>query len=513
MKEKIYITTPIFYVNDLPHIGHAYTSIICDVIARYYKLKNFDVKFLTGTDEHGQKVELAAKRKKISPKVFVDSVSKNFFTLGRDLNITNTDFIRTTEERHKNSVISFWNQLVEKDQIYISNYEGWYSIKDESFYQEKELIKKNEKYFTPDGGDVEWIKEESYFFKLSEWQEKLLNLYDKNPDFIKPKSRRNEVISFVKGGLKDLSISRTSFKWGINVPDVKSEKNHIIYVWIDALTNYLTSLGFPNIDQESKLFWNNSYHVIGKDILKFHAIYWPAMLMAINFDVPKGIYAHGWWTNEGKKISKSLKNTIYPNDLIDKFGLDKFKYFLLREVSMGEDGDFSEKAFIQRTNSDLSNSFGNLVQRTLKFSNKNFENKFPISLNEEFKSHKILCRGYDLFFEIEKKIKLFEYHKALEIIWNFIDSLNQFIDEMEPWNEIKKNKEKAAITLSILIESIRIVAILTQPFIPDSSVKILNILNINENERSFEFLSFKNSIKKNHSINDIEPIFPRFNSE
>ena len=510
MTKKIYFTTPIFYVNDLPHIGHAYTSIICDTISRFYRLKGFDVKFLTGTDEHGQKVELAAKSKNIDVQKFVDEVSKNFIDLGKKLKISNTDFIRTTEERHKNSVQFFWNELKKRNQIYMDYYEGWYSVKDESFYQEKELIKIGDKFQTPDGGNVEWIKEESFFFKLSKWEKNLLKLYEKFPNFIMPQTRKNEVISFVKKGLKDLSISRTSFKWGIKVPE-ENNKKHVIYVWIDALTNYLTSLGYPNLNSESKIFWKNSYHIIGKDILKFHAIYWPAMLMSLDLPLPKQIHAHGWWTNEGKKISKSLKNTINPNDLIKKYGLDQFKYFLLREVPFGEDGDFSERSFVQRTNSDLSNNFGNLIQRVIKFSNKNFDSKFPGEIKIDMMDFEIIEFGYSLNKQIESKMVSFEFSKALELIWGFISRLNQYIDKMEPWKKIKTDKKKTATALSIVIECIRVIAILTQPFIPDSSKKILDMLNIDSDKRTFEFLNIKNSIKKNSIINQTEQIFPRHN--
>ncbi|MAI84981.1 MAG: methionine--tRNA ligase [Rickettsiales bacterium] len=506
---KIYITTPIFYVNDKPHIGHAYTSIICDVLSRFYRLDNFEVKFLTGTDEHGQKIEKAAKDCSMHPNDFVDKISKNFLKLTKTLNLSNNDFIRTTEVRHKKAVISLWNKLLKNKYIYLGKYEGWYSVKDESFYQEKELKKVNNKFFTPDGGKVEWIKEESYFFKLSEFEKKLLKHYQDNGDFIRPVSRKNEVVSFVKKGLKDLSISRNSFQWGINVPN---SKEHIIYVWIDALTNYLTSLEYPNEKKKFLSFWNNSIHVIGKDILKFHAIYWPAILMAADLKIPKQIFAHGWWTNEGEKISKSFGNTIDPVYLIDRFGLDQLRYYLLREVPLGNDGDFSEKSFILRTNSDLSNSLGNLLQRTLKFSNKHFDGKFPCNIesnNKEFLD--ILNNGYQLSNSLKVNIKNFEIHKALEKIWKFINKLNKFIDDMEPWNKIKNQKEQTAKVMAILIESIRIIGIVLQPFLPNSSQKILDILNVNPKERTFKYLNKKNSLVKNSKINDPEQLFPRIN--
>ena len=306
---NFYITTPIYYVNDRPHIGHAYTSIACDILARYYKLKNFNVYFLSGTDEHGQKVEKASTESKMDTQDFVDKMSVSFRELIPFLGCEINDFIRTTENRHKKAAQALWNKLKENNQIYLSNYEGWYSIRDEAFYLESELIKKGDSFFTQSGDPVEWIKEESYFFKLSSWENKLLEYYKNNPNSIAPKSRYNEVISFIKGGLKDLSISRTTFKWGVKVPN---NENHVMYVWIDALCNYLTSIGYPDLNSKTfKDFWPG-FHMVGKDILRFHAVYWPAFLMAAEIEPPKRIFAHGWWTNEGKKISKSVGNVINP---------------------------------------------------------------------------------------------------------------------------------------------------------------------------------------------------------
>ena len=335
--------------------------------------------------------------------------------------------------RHKKTVEIVWNRLVERKQIYLGKYEGWYSIKDEAFYQEKELNKVDGDFQTHDGTKVEWLKEESYFFKLSNWQNKLLEFYDKNIDFIKPTSRRNEVISFVKNGLRDLSVSRTSFNWGIKVPNHSS---HVIYVWIDALANYLSAIKYPE-SFENENYWKNSIHIIGKDILKFHAIYWPAILMAADLTPPKQIFAHGWWTNEGKKISKSLNNSIDPLQLIDKYGLDQLRYFLLREVTLGQDGDFSEKSFIKRVNSDLANNLGNLIQRTLKLLEKHFDNKIPLKISE-LKNVEVLLDTYKLVTLVKPKIENFEYNKALESIFNQIDQLNQFIDNEKPWESIKK---------------------------------------------------------------------------
>ena len=504
--KKIYITTPIFYVNDLPHIGHSYTSIICDTLARFYRLNNFDVLFTTGTDEHGLKVEKAAKKNGMSPNSFVDKVSQNFRDLLKKIDSTNSDFIRTTENRHEIACKKFWNILCENNQVYLSKYKGWYSIKDESFYQEKELVKKNDSFFTTDNEKVEWIEEESFFFKLSEWESSLLDYYEKYPEFIQPKSRRNEVISFVKSGLKDLSISRTSFKWGIKVEDNSS---HIMYVWIDALVNYLTSLGYPDL-QEKKNYWNECIHIIGKDILKFHAVYWPALLMAAHLPLPKKIFAHGWWTNEGKKISKSLGNTIDPNKIIDKFGLDQFRYFLLREVTLGQDGDFSENALKNRINSDLSNNLGNLVQRTIKFLFKNFEGVLPFQLELSLSDNYPLKDAYLLFPKVEKRIINLELSKGIDEIFVFISNLNKFMDESEPWNMIKNDRVLTGKVLTELIESFRVIGIILQPFLPIASQLLLDTLNIDNRLRTFEFLNSKYVLNKGHKLNEPKVLFPRF---
>ncbi len=504
---NFYITTPIFYVNDLPHIGHAYTTLICDTFAKYFSLNGANVLFTTGTDEHGLKVEKAAKKSEKSPINFVNEVSENFKKLTLKLDVSNTDFIRTTEERHKKSATFFWEKLCSNNQIYMSTYEGWYSVKDESFYQEKELKKDGETYKTEDGSAVEWIKEESFFFKLSEWQDNLLEFYNKNPEFIKPKSRMNEVKSFVESGLKDLSVSRTSFKWGIKIPN---SSNHIMYVWIDALTNYLTSIGYPNIKEKESEYWKNCIHIIGKDILKFHAVYWPAMLMAIKHPLPKTIFAHGWWTNEGKKISKSMGNTIDPNEMIDKYGLDQFRYFLLREVPLGNDGDFSLNALVARINSDLSNNLGNLIQRVIKFLNKNFNNEIPISLKEEVKENKHITKGYELKKSIDIKMNEFQVSKCLEDIFLYIDELNKFMDDSEPWSTFKTKPEKAGKDLTILVECFRIIGIILQPFIPKAAKEILDMLNIESSQRYFSNLSNEFSIDKNHIINNPEQLFPRY---
>jgi len=351
-----YITTPIYYVNDVPHIGHAYTTLACDVLARFMRLDGREVKFLTGTDEHGQKNETAAAKAGMDPQAFVDKVSRNFRKLVKDMNYSNDDFIRTTEERHKRSCQALWRRLVENDQIYLDSYAGWYAVRDEAYYGEDELtVSPDGKKLAPSGAEVEWVEEPSYFFRLSEWQDRLLELYDKHPDFIAPETRRNEMISFVKGGLRDLSVSRTTFNWGVPVPD---DPNHVMYVWIDALTNYITAAGYPDVEsKEFKKFWPADLHMVGKDILRFHTVYWPAFLMGAGIDPPKRVFGHGWLLNRGEKMSKSVGNVLRAEDLVARYGLDQVRYYLLREVPFGSDGYVSHETMVGRINSDLANDF------------------------------------------------------------------------------------------------------------------------------------------------------------
>ncbi|HEX6141244.1 MAG TPA: methionine--tRNA ligase, partial [Geminicoccaceae bacterium] len=369
--DAFYVTTPIYYVNDSPHIGHAYTTLACDTLARFARLEGRRTKLLTGTDEHGQKVEKAAAAAGLAPQTFTDQVSERFRELARRMDVSNDDFIRTSEPRHLRAVQALWQTLRERDQIYLDSYSGWYSVRDETYFSESELVDGR----APTGAPVEWVEEPSYFFRLSAWQEPLLRLYEECRGFILPGTRRNEVISFVRGGLQDLSVSRTSFSWGIPVPD---DPKHVIYVWLDALTNYLSVLGYPDREAEDlRTFWPADVHVVGKDILRFHAVYWPAFLMAAGIEPPRRVFAHGWWTNEGQKISKSLGNVIDPLELIDTYGLDQTRYFLLREVPFGNDGDFSHAAMINRMNRDLANDYGNLVQRVLAMVQRYLDGRAP----------------------------------------------------------------------------------------------------------------------------------------
>ena len=513
MNSPFYITTPIYYVNDRPHIGHAYTSIACDVLARFMRLSGRKVHFLTGTDEHGQKVEKSAVTAGVDPKSFTDKVSQQFRDLAGQLNISNDDFIRTTEPRHIKSAQEVWKRMQERGHIYLGSYAGWYAVRDEAYYQESELV--NGK--APTGADVEWVEEPSYFFDLSKWQQPLLDFYEKNPDFILPASRRNEVLSFVKGGLKDLSISRTTFKWGIPVP---GDEKHVMYVWLDALVNYMSALGFPN--EKSMLykdFWPASLHMVGKDILRFHTVYWPAFLMAADLPVPQRVFAHGWWTNEGQKISKSLGNVIDPLDLIEQYGLDQIRYFLMREVPFGQDGDFSRERTKIVINSDLANNIGNLAQRTLAMIQKNCDGRVPEfagvdkdALDLEFldKIHVTLpetpAQMQDAYYRCE-------FGGILTSILEVATRANSYIDTRAPWALKKTNEKLMHATLYHLVEGVRCIAIMLQPFMPGASANMLQLVGYSEETAragvSFDELKPEFALKPGAMLPIPAPIFPR----
>lgn len=498
MTQHFYITTPIYYVNDKPHIGHAYTSLACDVMARYKRLQGYEVKFLTGTDEHGQKVEKSAMRKGIEPQAFTDQVSQSFRDLTKAMHFSNDDFIRTTEERHKKGAAALWQRLMGNGHIYLDQYAGWYSVRDEAFFQESELIDGK----APSGAEVEWVEEPSYFFDLSKWQEKLLQYYQDNPDFIAPKSRRNEVISFVEGGLKDLSVSRASFSWGVPVP---GDDKHVMYVWLDALTNYLSALGFPEESAEYQQFWPADLHVVGKDILRFHAVYWPAFLMAADLPLPKRIMAHGWWTNEGQKISKSIGNVIDPLDLIEQYGLDQTRFFLMHEVPFGNDGNFSQESMTQTVNSILANNIGNLSQRVLSMIQKNCDGNVPEAAIQEEDLALLDISG--LLEEIEHAMQTQAFCHALKRLVAFASDANTYIDHQAPWTLKKTDPARMATVLYTLAEAIRKLAILLQPFMPDAAEKLLDQLAVSAQER--DFAALENSLVAGTALPKPEPIFPR----
>lgn len=502
--KKYYITTPIYYVNDIPHIGHAYTTLACDVMARFKRLDGYDVKFLTGTDEHGQKVAKAAEAAGSDPQDFVDRVSQNFRDLIGVMNFSSDDFIRTTEPRHKQAVQHIWAKMIESGAIYLGGYSGWYAMRDEAFYAESELV--NGK--APTGAEVEWVTEPSYFFNLSKWQEPLLQFYQDNPDFIAPESRRNEVLRFVEGGLLDLSISRTSFNWGIQVPN---DPKHVIYVWIDALTNYITAIGYPNEDQAFKEFWQESVHVVGKDILRFHAVYWPAMLMAAGLQPPKRLFAHGWWTNSGEKISKSLGNAIDPVQLVATYGVDQLRYFLMREVPFGNDGDYSDAALIGRLNSDLANSYGNLAQRVLSFINKTCGGVVPAAGELLPEDRVLLLRCAEVMPQLRQHIDSQGIHRYCEAVWQIIFDANKYIDEQKPWSLKATDPARMQTILYVLADVIRQIALLTQPLMPESSSKILDMLAVPDSGRQFECL--EQALQSGVALPTPAAVFPRWENK
>lgn len=502
-----YITTPIYYVNDSPHIGHAYTTLACDVMARFKRLDGFEVKFLTGTDEHGQKVEKSAEKAGVDPQTFSDRVSQHFRDLARTLNFTNDEFIRTTEPRHIEACQALWRELVRREQIYLGAYSGWYSVRDEAFFSEDELSRDvNGNRVAPTGAPVEWVEEPSYFFRLSAWQQPLLDFYEKHPDFIAPPSRRNEVLSFVRGGLQDLSVSRTSFSWGVPVPD---DPRHIMYVWLDALTNYITAAGYPHIDgTDYTRYWPASLHMVGKDILRFHTVYWPAFLLAAELAPPERVFAHGWWTNEGQKISKSLGNVIDPLSLVERYGLDQVRYFLLREVPFGNDGDFSHRAMINRMNGELANDLGNLAQRVLSMIAKNCGACVPQPGAFTEDDTILLENGRGLLDRTRIAIDQQLFHEMLENIWQVIRAANGYVDRQAPWALRKTDPARMASVLYVLAETVRRIALLLQPVMPDSMARMLDQLAVPGSERSFDGLD--RVLQPGTALPKPEGIFPRY---
>ena len=435
-KNNYYITTPIYYPSGNPHMGHAYSSILADVFARFKRNDRFNVFFLTGTDEHGLKIQKAAEKNNLDPKTYCDKISKNFSNLTNILNLSNDDFIRTTENRHHKSVNELWDRLIKSGDIYLSYYKGWYSVSDEAYYNEEEIIEKNgKKYSTFSGSLVEWVQEESYFFKLSAWQDKLLDFYTENPKFILPNSRRNEVINFVKSGLKDLSVSRTSFTWGIKVPN---NKKHVIYVWLDALTNYLSALNFPDVGNKLfTSFWPASLHVIGKDILRFHSIYWPAFLLAAKITPPNRVFSHGWILSGEEKMSKSKGNILDPIEIIKKYGIDETRYYLMKEVSHGSDGNISLKNLESCINSDLANNYGNLCQRIFSFIKNNCESKVEKTSKPTNADNELIRKTLNLTNELRNFIDNQNLNNYIKSVVNISFLTNKYINDEEPW-KLKK---------------------------------------------------------------------------
>ena len=488
--KRYYITTPIYYVNDKPHIGHAYTTLACDISARFKRLDGFDVFFLTGTDEHGQKIENSAKNMKVDPRRFTNMFSQVFRNLLVTMQFSNDDFIRTSENRHKKACRALWQRLKENGQIYLGMYAGWYAVRDEAYYTSEEIVEVDGVKVAPTGAEVQWVEESSYFFSLSKWQEKLLQFYEENEDFIAPKSRLNEVKSFVASGLRDLSISRTTFSWGIPVDDDRSPigEKHVMYVWLDALANYLTAVGYPNVESATfQKYWQPNLHMVGKDILRFHAVYWPAFLMAADLPLPKRIFSHGWWTNDGKKISKSVGNVIDPVQLVEKYGINRVRYFLMREVPFGGDGDFSDVAIVRRTNADLANDLGNFCQRCLSMIAKNCDFVVP-KANLTVVDRALLDYSEEVLVNMRSHLDSQAYDKALKDIWNFVSKANFYVDDQAPWMLRKIDKKRMETVLYTTADTIRRLGILLQPFIPDGAHKMLDAVAVTSNERTFAHL-------------------------
>ncbi|MBE1237657.1 methionine--tRNA ligase [Phaeovibrio sulfidiphilus] len=507
-RPPFYVTTPIYYVNDKPHIGHAYTTLACDVLARFKRLDGFDVRFLTGTDEHGQKIEAAARAADMEPQAFTDRVSESFRSLLGIMNYTPDDFIRTTEPRHKTACQDLWNRLVERGDIYLGSYAGWYSTPDEAFVTETELVTGPDGVKrAPSGAVVEWVEEPSYFFRLSRWQEPLLEFYRTHPDFIAPESRRNEIIRFVEGGLTDLSVSRTTFSWGVPVP---GDERHVMYVWMDALTNYITALGYPEQDGDYARYWPADIHMVGKDIVRFHAVYWPAFLLAADLEPPKRVFAHGWWTNEGEKISKRLGNIIDPVDLVNTYGLDAVRYFLMREVPFGNDGDFSHRAMVGRVNSELANDLGNLAQRSLSMIAKNCGGQVPQPLEFTPDDEVMLGAAQAMLSAVRAALDRQAFGEALETIWVVVRQANAYIDRQAPWVLRKTDTGRMGTVLYVLAETVRRIAILMQPFTPNAAARLLDQLACKDDARAFGALEPSVRLVPGTELPAPAGVFPRY---
>ena len=504
--EKRYITTPIYYVNDVPHIGHAYTTIIADSAARYFRLRGYDTFFLTGTDEHGQKIEEAAKKRGKTPQEYADEISSKFKSLWDEFDISYDKFIRTTDPQHIQGVQKAFEKMYQKGDIYKGEYEGHYCISCEAFFPQSQLI---DDEFCPDcGKPTSIIKEESYFFRLSKYQEQLLELYRTNENFVLPKNKKNEVIRFVESGLQDLSITRTSFDWGIKLPPSINDPKHVMYVWLDALLNYITALGYGS-DEALMHYWPADYHLVGKDILRFHAVYWPAFLMSLELPMPHHIATHGWWTRNGEKMSKSKGNVVDPKAVADAYGIENFRYFLLREVPFGQDGDFSQKALIDRINNDLGNDLGNLLNRIIGMSGKYFD--FEIDSSNVTKYHEQELREIDSIIDgLENQVNEMKWHKYLEDLWKLLHIANKAIDRYAPWALMKEQRQEEAMALVALVTNILAkVSILLHPVMPKTTQTIANALGFEIDKETFQRYIEQKELLEKFTIKKIPPLFPK----
>ncbi len=512
-KTRFYITTAISYPNGPPHIGHAYEAVATDVIARFMRLDGYDVFFLTGTDEHGQKMQQTAVREGLTARALRDRYVPRFEAMVKRLNCSNDDFIHTTEERHHRASHAIWQRMAQNGDIYLGKYAGWYSVRDEAYYAEDEtqLNEQKVRVAAKTGTPVEWVEEESYFFRLSAYRQKLLDLYEMVPDFVLPRERMNEVASFVRGGLQDLSISRTTFDWGVRVPG--SDK-HIMYVWVDALTNYITGVGYPDIGCEKfKRYWPAALHVIGKDIVRFHAVYWPSFLMSAGIAVPKRIFSHGFLFNRGEKMSKSVGNVIDPFAMTDIYGVDQFRYFFMREVPFGQDGNYSHEAIVNRINADLANDLGNLAQRSLSMVAKAFGGALPPPGEFTEADRTILAAADGLLATAREHMKTQQLHQVLNTIWAVVADANRYFANEAPWAVAKTNPARQGTILYVTAELLRQIAILVQPFVPSSAARLLDLLSVPPSERDFAALKPGARIKAWSALPSPSPVFPRFVEE
>jgi methionyl-tRNA synthetase len=512
MPKPFYITTAISYPNGRPHIGHAYEAIATDAIARFQRLQGREVFFLTGTDEHGLKMAQAARERGIPPAELADEMSSYFKTMDDHLNVSFDRFIRTTEPAHHKASQAIWQAMAERGDIYLGRYEGWYSVRDEAYYGEEELHEtQGGEKLSPQGTEVQWTVEESWFFRLSAYQQRLLEHYASHPEFIQPDSRRNEVLRFVEGGLSDLSISRTSFDWGVKVP---GSENHVMYVWLDALTNYLTGIGYPDDAEGVARYWPADVHVIGKDVVRFHAVYWPAFLMSAGIALPKKVFGHGWLLSRGEKMSKSVGNVVDPEALVAAFGADQLRYFLLREVTFGQDGSYSPEAIVTRVNADLANSFGNLAQRTFSFIAKNCNGVLPSGGKEDPADAALLDLVHEaLGRELASHFEQLALSQGIEAWLRAVFACNQYIDAQAPWALRKTDPERMKAVLATLCLAIRDLAIAISPVIPAASARLLDMMGVPQDERGFAALgnaqSYARLAGSEHRIAMPAPIFPK----
>jgi len=507
-KQKFYITTAISYPNGAPHIGHAYEVVASDAIARFKRIDGYDVFFMTGTDEHGLKIQQTADKSGTTPKAFVDEMAAKFKAMADRLDCSYDRFIRTTDPDHLPSTQELWRRMLEKGDIYLSKYSGWYSVRDEAYYDESELTKQPDgSWRAPTGTPVDWIEEESYFFRLSAYQDRLLAHYEANPDFISPETRRNEIVSFVRSGLQDLSISRTTFKWGLPVP---GDPKHVMYVWIDALNNYLTGCGFPNENDPRWHYWPADVHIIGKDIVRFHTVYWPAFLMSAELPLPKRVFGHGFLLNKGEKMSKSVGNVVDPFDLADIYGVDQIRYFFMREVPFGQDGNYSHEAIVNRINADLANDLGNLAQRSLSMIAKNCDAAVPQPGEFTQADKDMLWLADALPGKARAAMKDFAVHTTLAEIWAVVAEANRYFASQEPWVLRKSDPARMNTVLYVTAEVLRAVGILAQPFVPTAAAKLLDLLAIPPEGRVIATIGPEHRLVAGTPLPQPSPIFPRY---